>query len=62
MKTLRITAFIIALCSVLSGPAFAGAENQADKTLSPYFFVKSENPDLDELPLKSTKADRKSVV
>ncbi len=25
-----------------------------DKTLSPYFFVNSENPDLDRLPLKST--------
>lgn len=28
-----------------------------DKTLSPYFFVKSNNPHLDQLPLKSTSAD-----
>ena len=28
-----------------------------DKTLSPYFFVKSNNPDIDQLPLKSTKAN-----
>jgi Ca-activated chloride channel family protein len=28
-----------------------------DKTLSPYFYVQSENPDVDQLPLKSTKAD-----
>ncbi len=28
-----------------------------DKTESPYFFVKSDNPATDQLPLKSTKAD-----
>jgi Ca-activated chloride channel family protein len=28
----------------------------ADKTLSPYFFVKSDDPSLDQLPLKSTSA------
>jgi Ca-activated chloride channel homolog len=28
-----------------------------DKTLSPYFFVKSDNPNLDQLPLKATSAD-----
>jgi len=28
-----------------------------DKTLSPYFFVKSSNAKIDQLPLKSTKAD-----
>lgn len=28
-----------------------------DKTLSPYFFVKSDNPETDRLPLKSTSAD-----
>ena len=27
-----------------------------EKTLSPYFFVKSEDPNLDQLPLKSTSA------
>jgi len=30
------------------------AENGADRTLSPYFFIKSEDPDLDRMPLKST--------
>jgi Ca-activated chloride channel family protein len=29
----------------------------ADKTLSPFFFVKSDNPDLDQLPLKNTSAN-----
>jgi len=28
-----------------------------DKTLSPYFFVKSDNPEVDQLPLYLTKAD-----
>lgn len=31
-------------------------ENE-DKTLSPYFFVKSDDPSLDQLPLKSTTAE-----
>ncbi|MBI5525920.1 MAG: trypsin, partial [Deltaproteobacteria bacterium] len=32
-------------------------EPGADKTLSPYFFVKSEEPGADQLPLKATSAD-----
>lgn len=28
-----------------------------DKTLSPYFFINSDNPSIDKLPLKSTAAD-----
>ncbi|MCD4814549.1 VWA domain-containing protein [bacterium] len=32
-------------------------EDNLDKTLSPYFFVKSDNPRVDRLPLKSTRAD-----
>lgn len=32
-------------------------ETDPDKTLSPYFFVKSNNPDLDQLPLKETSAE-----
>jgi Ca-activated chloride channel family protein len=34
-----------------------GQQADTDKTLSPYFFVKSDNPNLDQLPLKSTSAD-----
>jgi len=30
---------------------------QAEKNLSPYFFVKSDDPDTDQLPLKSTDVD-----
>ena len=32
-------------------------DSDPDKTLSPYFFVKSANPDLDQLPLKATSAE-----
>jgi Ca-activated chloride channel family protein len=35
------------------------ADSKDDKTLSPYFMVKSADPDADQLPLKTTKADVK---
>ena len=35
----------------------SGEGDNADKTLSPYFFVKSDDPAVDRLPLKSTSAD-----
>jgi Ca-activated chloride channel family protein len=41
--------------------AFGQPSESNDKTLSPYFFVKSDDPDLDQLPLKSTSADVKVV-
>jgi Ca-activated chloride channel family protein len=34
--------------------AHAQPESSGEKTLSPYFFVKSDDPELDQLPLKST--------
>ena len=36
--------------------AHARPEANDDRTLSPYFFVKSDDPALDRLPLKSTSA------
>ena len=49
---------------MLAGLALVGAmgghaqgENEADKTLSPYFVVISENPETDELPLKETSVN-----
>ncbi len=36
--------------------ASAGPETTYDRTLSPYFFVKSDDPSLERLPLKSTSA------
>jgi Ca-activated chloride channel family protein len=47
------------LCSVLFFPHVSHTqkpEDGGDKTLSPYFFVKSDDPKLDQLPLKSTSA------
>src|SRR5690606_17762467 len=42
------------------GPGPAAAQQPEDtpddKTLSPYFFVKSDDPQLDQLPLKATSA------
>jgi Ca-activated chloride channel family protein len=32
-------------------------DDDEDKTLSPYFYVKCDNPDVDQLPLKETTAD-----
>ncbi len=49
----RPTVFSLVVISVmLAGPALAA--EPPDKTLSPYFFVQSEDPDLDRLPLKAT--------
>jgi Ca-activated chloride channel family protein len=48
----RIFSFIIWLAA--AGMAFAQTGEDTDKTLSPYFFVKSDDPNLDQLPLKST--------
>jgi Ca-activated chloride channel homolog len=53
-ETGRLTAGLAAIFQV---PLAAAEEPEAaDKTLSPYFFVKSDHPDLDQLPLKSTAA------
>lgn len=48
----------VLLFSLLS-PALSPAEEKTseDKTLSPYFFVRSDAPGLDQMPLKSTTAD-----
>ncbi len=47
---------IVLLCSVLS---FTSVRSQTteDKTLSPYFLVMSDDPSVDQLPLKSTSAE-----
>jgi Ca-activated chloride channel family protein len=50
---------IMLLCMLLGmGIPLSNAvsEEATDRTLSPYFFVKSGDPDLDQLPLKSTTA------
>jgi len=55
-------ASIAAACFVALGAGPAQAQAQGDppprlKTESPYFFVRSEDAALDQLPLKSTRVD-----
>jgi Ca-activated chloride channel family protein len=45
------------ICVCLLAPAvtaYAQPENHGERTGSPYFFVQSDDPELDQLPLKST--------
>ncbi len=50
---------VLALFACLAVGAFAQEPEGGDKTLSPYFFVKSDEPGVDQLPLKSTTGDVK---
>jgi Ca-activated chloride channel family protein len=56
MRTItNIFAAMVFAGFVLSGLcAYAQPETGGDKTLSPYFLVKSDDPNVDQLPLKST--------
>jgi Ca-activated chloride channel family protein len=48
---------ILVLVSLFSWSLASGQPPESeDRTLSPYFFVNSDNPDTDRLPLKSTSA------
>jgi len=49
-----LAAIILAIWSFTATLVTAQHKEGDDKTLSPYFFVKSDNPDIDQLPLKST--------
>ncbi len=51
-KILVAAVFAAVLLSGLR--AYAQPESSGEKTLSPYFFVKSDDPEVDQLPLKST--------
>ncbi|MHC4459252.1 MAG: VIT domain-containing protein [Planctomycetota bacterium] len=56
-KKYRILIFlIISIQLSLAGAASAQPEANPDRTLSPYFLVKSNDPEVDQLPLKSTSA------
>ncbi len=59
MEFLRFFTAILVMVSGLffSGKADAQQEDGGDRTLSPYFFVKSDDSGLDQMPLKSTSAD-----
>lgn len=57
MKHLCVFVLFLASWGMIgSAAAQSDAESSADKTLSPYFLVKSDDPDTDQLPLKSTSA------
>jgi len=56
--TLSILRFVLLAQLILMAVLSASAQKVADdKTLSPYFFVKSEDAEVDQLPLKSTNAE-----
>ena len=52
---------LFALLMLIASGAQGQPMEEANKTLSPYFFVKSDDPSVDQLPLKSTSADVKVV-
>jgi len=52
-----MTTKLLMLTLVLTGIATSGEMPAEDKTLSPYFMVKSDQPGVDQLPLLSTSAD-----
>ena len=57
-KSLNIISGIILFTVILSSINFktiAQKSEKSDKCESPYFFVKSDDPDLDQLPLRSTE-------
>ena len=47
--------FLVVLSLFTAG--FVEEANLEDKTLSPYFFIQSDDPSVDQLPLKSTSAE-----
>jgi Ca-activated chloride channel family protein len=59
----KMTAFQTIILLLVSGLCMTTStiqgqsEKKVDKTLSPYFFVKSEDPAIDQLPLQSTSTD-----
>jgi len=60
MKTLtRLLAAVLFIILFASASAFGQMPEKAmdDKTLSPYFFVQGGDPEVDTLPLRSTRAD-----
>ncbi len=61
LKTAACLFIVAILITFTRVPAISQPElspdPSADKTLSPYFFVKSDDPALDRLPLKSTSAE-----
>jgi Ca-activated chloride channel family protein len=57
LKTKFFIIVTLAVMLMTAAVSYAQQETNVDKTLSPYFLVKSQDPDVDRLPLKSTHAD-----
>jgi len=55
-KKLTVTFVSLLLIFFMMKPVLGGEIEDNDKTLSPYFLVKSDDPNTDQLPLKSTSA------
>ena len=53
-KRIILIPLILIVSSLISHTAQAQTQMDDSKTLSPYFFVKSDDPEVDQLPLKST--------
>ncbi len=58
MKPVRTLSAALTLAAlILMGTTGTAQQKESDdKTLSPFFFVKSDSPDVDQLPLKATSA------
>jgi Ca-activated chloride channel homolog len=57
-KRAKVLAILVVAVSLLYwNTASSQPEESDDRTLSPYFFVQSDDSSVDQLPLKSTKAD-----
>ena len=52
-----LTVLAVALLLLMETAAYPRQRESEDRTLSPYFFVKSDDPQVDQLPLKSTAAE-----
>ena len=59
--SVHTTCLLLCLLASFFTKAVAQEEEYPTKTLSPYFVVLSDNPEVDKLPLKSTVADVKIV-
>lgn len=54
--TLWLAVLVLVICCMSLTKAFSQPAESGDRTLSPYFFVKSDDVGTDRLPLKSTSA------
>ena len=53
----KLCIIILVVMLMTTAVSYAQQETNVDKTLSPYFLIKSHDPDVDRLPLKSTHAE-----